>query len=105
MQSFALALRNELNDTGVTVTSLMPGPTETSFVRRAKMMNTKVGTSEKDSLEEVARIGYEALMAGKECVVAASLSTKLQGRGSRLLPDGLKAQIPGRLAEPGSAKK
>jgi uncharacterized protein len=49
--------------------------------------------------------GTKALMAGKECVVAASLSTKLQGRGSRLLPDGLNARIPRRLAEPGSAKK
>ena len=43
VQSFALALRNELKDTGVTVTSLMPGPTETEFFERADMVDTKVG--------------------------------------------------------------
>jgi short-subunit dehydrogenase len=103
VQSFALALRNELKDTGVTVTSLMPGPTETNFFKRAGMTNTKVGAAEKDDPAEVARMGYEALMAGDERVVAASFSTKLQGRGSRLLPDRLKAELHRRMAEPGSA--
>src|SRR5215203_2058739 len=84
-QSFALALRNELKDTEVTVTSLMPGPTETEFFERADMLDTRVGASDKDDPEDVARAGFEALMDGKERVVAASLSTKLQGRGRRLL--------------------
>jgi uncharacterized protein len=105
VQSFALALREELKDTGVTVTSLMPGPTETEFFERADMLDTKVGTSDKDDPAEVARAGFEALMADKERVVAASLSTKEQGRASRLLPDSVKAKMHRRMAEPGSAKK
>jgi len=102
VQSFAVALREELKDTGVTVTSLMPGPTETEFFERADMLDTKVGSSDKDDPEDVARMGFEALMNGDERVVAASLSTKLQGRGSRLMPDRMKAAMHRRMAEPGS---
>jgi uncharacterized protein len=105
VQSFALALRNELKDTGVTITSLMPGPTDTEFFERADMLDTKVGAGDKDDPADVARDGFEALMAGKERAVSASLSTKLQGRGSRFLPDSAKAAMHRRMAEPGSAKK
>lgn len=103
VQSFALALRNELKDTGVTVTSLMPGPTETEFFDRADMLDTKVGADDKDDPADVARDGFEALMAGKERVVSASRKTKLQGRASRVLPDSVKAEMHRRMAEPGSA--
>ena len=102
VQSFALALRNELKETGVTVTALMPGPTDTAFFERADMLDTKVGASDKDDPADVAREGFEALMAGKERVVAGSLSTKLQGKGSRLMPDRVKAEMHRRMAEPGS---
>jgi short-subunit dehydrogenase len=105
VQSFALALRNELKDTNVTITSLMPGPTETEFFERADMLDTKVGASGKDDAAEVARAGYEALMSGDERVVASSISTKLQGRLSRLLPDSVKAEMHRSMAEPGSAKE
>jgi uncharacterized protein len=104
VQSFALALRNELKDTGVTVTALMPGPTETEFFERADMLDTKVGADDKDDPADVARQGYEALMAGKERVVAASLKTKLMGRGSRLMPDSVKAEQHRKMAEPGSGR-
>jgi uncharacterized protein len=103
VQSFGLALREELNDSGVTVTLLMPGPTETEFFERADMLDTKVGASDKDDPADVARDGFEALMAGQERVESASLSTKLQGRGSRLLPDSAKAKMHRRMAEPESA--
>jgi short-subunit dehydrogenase len=105
VQSFALALRNELKDTEVTVTALMPGPTETEFFERADMLDTKVGTEDKDDPADVARLGFEALMTGDERVVAASLRTKLQGRVSRLMPDAAKAEMHRRMAEPGTAKK
>jgi uncharacterized protein len=105
VQSFALALRNELKDTGVTVTSLMPGPTETEFFERADMLDTRVGSSDKDDPAEVARLGYAALMEGKERAIAASTATKLQGRFSRLLPDSLKAAMHRRMAEPGSGSR
>jgi uncharacterized protein len=104
VQSLALALRNELKDTEVTITSLMPGPTDTEFFERADMLDTKIGAGDKDDPEDVARLGFEALMDGKERVVAASMSTKLQGRGSRLLPDSAKAAMHRKMAEPGSAK-
>ena len=105
VQSFALALRNELKDTGVTVTSLMPGPTETEFFERADMLDTKVGSSDKDDPADVARDGFEALMAGKERVVASSASTKVQARASRFMPDSAKAEMHRKMAEPGSAKQ
>jgi uncharacterized protein len=104
VQSFALALRNELKDSGVTVTSLMPGPTDTEFFERADMLDTAVGSGDKDDPAEVARDGFEAMMEGKERVVSASLSTKLQGRGSRVLPDSAKAAMHRKMAEPGSGE-
>jgi short-subunit dehydrogenase len=107
VQSFALALRNELKDTNVSITSLMPGPTETEFFDRAGMKDTKVGadTDAQDDPADVARDGFEALMAGKERVVSHSAMTKAQGRGSRFLPDAAKAEMHRKMAEPGSAKK
>ena len=81
VQSFALALRHELKDTGVTVTSLMPGPTETAFFERADMLDTKVGASDKDDPADVARQGFEALMAGRERVVAGVVVDQAPGQG------------------------
>jgi uncharacterized protein len=105
VQSLALALRNELKDTNVTVTSLMPGPTDTEFFERAGMLDTKVGAGGKDDPAEVARDGFEAMMAGKERVVSSSASTKAQGRFSRLMPDSVKAEMHRRMAKPGSGKR
>ena len=100
VQSFALAIRDELRDTGVTVTILMPGPTETEFFERAGMEDTRVGQGKQDDPADVAKDGFEALMAGDERVVSASLTTKVQQRGSRFLPDSAKAAAHRKLAEP-----
>jgi short-subunit dehydrogenase len=105
VQSFALALRNELKDTDVTVTALMPGPTETEFFETADMLDTKVGADDKDDPADVARDGFEAMMAGKERVVSASLTTKVMGRAGRFVPDSAKAEQHRKMAEPGSAKR
>jgi short-subunit dehydrogenase len=105
VQSFALALRNELKDTNVTVTALMPGPTDTEFFERADMLDTKVGAGDKDDPADVARDGFEALMAGDERVVSASMKTKAQGRAGRFMPDSAKAEMHRKMAEPGSAPK
>ena len=102
VQSFAEALRNELKDTGVTVTSLQPGPTETNFFHRAGMDDTRVGSSKKDDPAQVAKQGFEALMAGKDDVIAGSLTTKLQGAMAKVLPETLNAEQHRKLAEPGS---
>lgn len=99
VQSFALALRNELDDSGVSVTALQPGPTETEFFDRAHMGDTRVGRAKKDDPATVARQGVEALLAGKERLVAGSPMSKLQGRTSRLLPDSVKAEMHHKLAE------
>jgi short-subunit dehydrogenase len=105
VQSFGLGLREELKDTGVTVTLLMPGPTDTEFFERADMLDTRVGQSDKDDPADVARDGFEALMEGKEQVVSASLSSKLMGRTGRFMPDSAKAKMHRKMAEPGSGKK
>lgn len=104
--SFSEALRNELKDTGIVVTALMPGPTETNFFHRAGMDDTKVGASKKDDAAQVARQGYEALMAGDDKVIAGSFKNKLEGGiGARVLPETVKAELHRKQAEPGSAEK
>jgi short-subunit dehydrogenase len=105
VQSFAEAIRNELKDTGVTVTSLMPGPTDTNFFERADMMDTKVGTGSKDDPAKVAEQGFEALMKGDDHVVAGSLKNKAQAVAGKLIPDTAKAEMHRKMAEPGSAEK
>ena len=105
VQSFAEALRAELKDPGVTVTALMPGPTETNFFHRAEMDDTKVGSSSKDDPAQVAKQGFEALMKGEQKVVAGSLKTKVQGAASKVMPDSAKAEMHRRMAEPGGADK
>jgi short-subunit dehydrogenase len=105
VQSFALALREELKDSGVTVTSLMPGPTDTEFFARADMLDTRVGQGPKDDPADVARQGFEALMSDDDRVVAAGAKTKLQGLSSHVLPDGVKAKMHRKMAEPGRGRR
>jgi short-subunit dehydrogenase len=103
VQSFAQALRNELKDTGVTVTALMPGPTDTNFFHRAEMDDTKVGAGAKDDPAVVAKQGFDALMDGDQKVLGGSLKTRAQATASKVMPDSLKAQMHRSMAEPGSA--
>src|SRR5205085_3097836 len=65
VDSFSFALRNELKDTGVTVSCLMPGATDTDFFERADMDDTKVGAGKKDDPADVAKAGFEAMMKGE----------------------------------------
>ena len=104
LHSFAEALHHELDDSGVTVTSLMPGPTETEFFERAGMQDTKVGSSDKDDPAEVARQGFEALMSGKDRVVAGSRMNRVQVTAGNALPDTAAASAAGKMAKPGSGK-
>jgi hypothetical protein len=69
------------------------------------MLDTKVGAGEKDDPAQVAREGFEAMMAGEERVLAGSLKSKAQGKASRLMPDSAKAEMHRKMAEPGSAKQ
>ena len=104
VQSFAQALQEELKDSGVTITSLMPGPTETDFFHRAEMDDTKVGASTKDSAAQVAKQGFEALMKGDKKLVGGGVGTKVQGMASKVLPDSVKGVLHRDMAQPGSAQ-
>ncbi len=104
VQSFALGIREELSGTGVTVTALLPGPTETEFFDRADLTDTRLGASDKkDDPALVARQGFEGLMAGEASVFAGSLSSKVMGKLSAVLPDSLAAKAHKPMTEPGSA--
>jgi short-subunit dehydrogenase len=103
--SFAEALRNEVRDSGVTVTALQPGPTDTNFFHRAGMDDTKVGAGKKDDPAEVARQGFDAMMAGKDHVVAGAFKNKVQSTLAQVTPETVKADQHRKLAEPGSAEK
>jgi short-subunit dehydrogenase len=104
VQSFALALREELKDTGVSVTALLPGPTETEFFERAGLEDTKLGAADKDDPALVARQGFEGMMKGEASVFGGSLTSKAMGRLSSLTPDSLAAKVTRPMAEPGSAE-
>jgi short-subunit dehydrogenase len=103
---FAQSLRYELKDTGVTVTALKPGPTDTNFFHRAGMDDTEVGTKGKETNDpaEVAKQGFDALMRGDQEVFSSSLKTKLEGAVGKILPDSVKAAQHQKMAEHGSAK-
>lgn len=104
LQSFAQALHNELKDTNITITSLMPGPTDTNFFHRAGMEDTHVGQAQKDDPAQVAKQGFDALMSGEGKIIAGSATTKVQGIASKVLPDKLKAAAHRQMAEPGSGE-
>jgi short-subunit dehydrogenase len=91
-----------LKDTGVTVTALQPGATETEFFHRAGMDDTQVGRQDKANPQDVAREGYEAMLAGKDHVIAASLKDRLLSAAALVTPEPLKAEMHRRMAEPGS---
>ena len=105
LRSFSQSLREELKDTGVSVTSLMPGATDTEFFERAGALDTKLGAGEKDDPAEVAREGFEALMAGKDHVVAGSFKNKLQAAAGYTLPDPMVAKAHAGMSAPGTASK
>lgn len=103
LDSFSYALRAELSGSGVTVTCLMPGATETEFFERADMMDTKVGTGKKQAADEVARIGFNAMMKGESDVVAG-WDNKLRAAISHIVPNEALAAQHRKMAEPGTAR-
>lgn len=102
VQSLAEALRHEVKDRGVTITALLPGPTDTEFFDRAGMHDTPVDAAKKDDPADVAADGFQALMAGKDQVVAGAPKNKLQAIGSKLMPDKLKAAVHSAMTKPES---
>ncbi|KAE8764497.1 SDR family NAD(P)-dependent oxidoreductase [Georgenia thermotolerans] len=103
--SFAQAIRYEVKDSGVTVTTLMPGPTDTDFFTRADMEDTRVAQGPKDDPAEIAREGFEALMAGKDRVVAGSAKNTVQVTSARVMPEQAQAAMHARQTRPGSGSE
>lgn len=100
--SFAHSLRYELRDTGITVTALQPGPTDTDFFHRAGMDNTQVGSEGKQESnpDDVARQGLEALFDGKDHVYSASFKTKVEGMVANAIPGSAKGAMHEKMARP-----
>jgi short-subunit dehydrogenase len=103
VNSFAFALRNELRDTNISVTCLMPGATDTRFFERADMLDTKVAKDEKDDPVDVARTGWDAMMRGDGDIVSG-LKNKIQSTIANITPAGMLAEKHRKTAEPGSAE-
>ena len=100
LDSFSYALRNELKETDVTVTCLMPGPTDTEFFERADLQNTPVGEDDsKEDPAKTAKNGWDAMMAGKPGVVSGFMN-KVQAAFTGVLPDTVLAEMHRHMAEP-----
>jgi uncharacterized protein len=104
IDSFAFALRNELKDTDITVTCLMPGATETEFFDRAGLEDTKIGQAKKDNPSDVAEIGFKAMMNGDGDVVAG-WKNKIESAIANVTPAAILAERTRKQYEPGSAEK
>ena len=102
VDSFSFALRNELKDSGVSVTVLMPGPTDTEFFHRAGLDDTVVDQAKKMDAGDVAKIGYHAMQRGEGDVVAGVMN-KVQAAMAAVTPQTVLAEMHRKQAEPGSA--
>jgi len=103
IDSFSFALRNELKDTNVTVTCLMPGATDTEFFERAGMEDTQIGQDKKDDPAYVAKVGFDAMMNGEGDVVSG-WKNKFTTILANVTPAGMLAEQHRKMAEPGSCK-
>ena len=104
IDSFAAALGNEIKDSGVTVTCLKPGATETEFFHRAHLDDTKVGQARKDDPADVAKTGWEAMKSGEHAVIHG-LKNKMQVAAADVMTDAMTAEIHRKQTEPGSADR
>jgi short-subunit dehydrogenase len=96
LNSLSFALRKELRDSEISVTCLMQGATETEFFKRADMLDTKVGSEDKDDPAMVARQGFDAMVKGEGDVVQSAVAN--------VTPAEMLAKQHRKMAEPGSAK-
>jgi short-subunit dehydrogenase len=102
VDSFAAALNEEIRDSGVTVTCLKPGATETNFFHRAELDDTKVGQAKKDDPADVAKAGWEAMKDGDPAVIYG-MKNKMQVAAAGMMTDAETAKLHRKQAEPGSA--
>jgi short-subunit dehydrogenase len=104
IDNFSIAFRNELKDTGVSVTCLLPGATDTNFFKEAGMTDTRVANGPLDDPADVARTGWEAMMKGEASVIHG-VQNKMQVAAAKLTPDTVLAEQHRKMAEPGGADK
>ena len=104
VDSFAAAIGNELKDSGVTVTCLKPGATETEFFHRAGMDDTKVGQAEKADPADTAKTGWEAMLKGEHAVVDG-FKNKATVLASGAMSETMTAAMHRKQAEPGSGQE
>jgi short-subunit dehydrogenase len=103
LDSFSYALREELKDSGVSVTCLMPGATETEFFERADMMDTKIGQEKKMDPAEVAKQGYDAMLSGDGQVITG-WKNKMQAAMAHVVSAEGLAKQHAKEAAPGTAQ-
>jgi short-subunit dehydrogenase len=103
IDSFAAALGNEIQESGVTVTCLEPGATDTNFFERANMQDTKVGQARKADPVEVAKTGWDAMNKGEPAVIHG-LKNKLEVAAAGVMTDATTAKLHRNQAEPGSGE-
>jgi len=103
IDSFSAALNEEIKDSGVTVTCLKPGATETNFFHRAELDDTKVGQAKKDDPADVAKAGWEAMKSGEPAVIYG-LKNKMQVAAAGMMTDATTAKLHRAQAEPGSGE-
>ena len=100
VQSFTEAIREEVKDTGVTITALLPGATDTDFFVKAQMLNAKIVVEgELADPADVAKDGYKALMSGDDMVVSG-FSNKMQVAMANITPDSMLASQTAKKQEP-----
>jgi uncharacterized protein len=104
LDSFSYALGAELKDSGVTVTCLMPGETESDFFERADLMDTKYATKKKMPADQVAKMGFDAMMKGEPEVITG-WANKLKVAISHILPNTTLAKEHAKMAGPGTAER
>ena len=104
IDSFAAAIGNEIKDSGVTITCLKPGATETEFFHRADMDDTKVGQAKKADPADTAKTGWDAMLKGEHAVVDGWMN-KASVLASGVLPESVTAEMHRKQAEPGSGKE
>lgn len=104
IDSFAAALNEEIKDSGVTVTCLKPGATETNFFHRAELDDTKVGQAKKDDPADVAKAGWQAMQKGEPSVIYG-LKNKMQVAAAGMMTDATTAKLHRAQAEPGSGNQ
>jgi len=108
IDDFCVGLANEVKDTDLVITCLMPGVTNTEFFERADLMDTSAGRQAEEGKgadpAKVAQDGYGALLSGSTQITSGFMN-KVQRVFADILPEEVVAQMHRKLAEPDRHKQ